>query len=168
MDEPTNDLDAETLDLLEDLLVEFEGTLLLVSHDREFLDDVVTSTLVFESDGNVGEYIGGYSDWLKRRPAPQPAAVPTPEGLGPAKTELARPPPSVKRVLTTKEKRELAAFPERIEAIEQEQTLLAKKLGEPEFYGREPVKAAAVRIRLEQLEREHASAFARWEELEGC
>jgi ATP-binding cassette subfamily F protein uup len=168
MDEPTNDLDAETLDLLEDLLVEFEGTLLLVSHDREFLDDVVTSTLVFESDGNVGEYIGGYSDWLKRRPAPQPAAVPTPEGLGPAKTELARPPPSVRRVLTTKEKRELAAFPERIEAIEQEQTLLAKKLGEPEFYGREPVKAAAVRIRLEQLEREHASAFARWEELEGC
>lgn len=169
MDEPTNDLDAETLDLLEDLLVEFEGTLLLVSHDREFLDNVVTSSLVFEGEGRVVDYVGGYSDWQRSRRAPSSGAPPALVASGrPAKAQTAPSSASAKRVLSAKEKRELAALPEEIEALEKEQTQLAQKLGDPEFYRREPERFAAARARLEELEREHALAFARWEELEGC
>jgi ATP-binding cassette subfamily F protein uup len=163
MDEPTNDLDAETLDLLEDLLVEYQGTLLLVSHDREFLDNVVTSTLVFEGAGHIGDYVGGYADWLRQRAAaaPQAAAVPGP----PARRDTAAP-RQARRKLTNKERGELEAMPARIERLEREQAELAGKLADPVFYKGEPSGPSAAKARLEACERDHAEAFARWEELE--
>jgi ATP-binding cassette subfamily F protein uup len=171
MDEPTNDLDAETLDLLEDLLVEYQGTLLLVSHDRDFLDNVVTSTLVFEGDGRIGEYVGGYADWQRQRAAqralpasaaPRPAAAPKA-----ASARAADPAPVRTAKLTAKEGRELAALPARIEALEREQAELTAKLADPAFYRREPAAFASAKDRLEALEQEHATTFARWEALEG-
>jgi ATP-binding cassette subfamily F protein uup len=163
MDEPTNDLDAETLDLLEDLLVEYQGTLLLVSHDREFLDNVVTSTLVFEGAGHIGDYVGGYADWLRQRAAaaPQAAAVPGP----PARRDTVAP-RQARRKLTNKERGELEAMPARIERLEREQAELAGKLADPVFYKGEPSGPSAAKARLEACERDHAEAFARWEELE--
>jgi len=165
LDEPTNDLDAETLDLLEDLLVEFTGTLLLVSHDRAFLDEVVTSTLVFEGDGRIGDYVGGYSDWqaeLKKQ-----AARKTSE---PARTATAAAPASAAatpaKKLNNKERAELDALPARIEALEKEQAELTAKLGDATFYKTAGARFAEVKARLETVEREHAAAFARWEELE--
>ena len=162
MDEPTNDLDAETLELLEDLLVEYEGTLLLVSHDREFLDNVVTSTLVLEGDGRIGDYIGGYSDWLRLKSLPPPPA----RGTAPA----SRPVPAEKRrkSLSAKEARDLADLPARIETLEKEQAALAARLGDPAFYKREPAAFQAAKAQLEELERAHAEAFARWEKLEAA
>ena len=161
LDEPTNDLDAETLDLLEDLLVEFQGTLLLVSHDREFLDNVVTSTLVFEGEGRIGEYVGGYTDWLRQRPAtPLPAVQKTP-----APKPEHRPVRS--RKLTGREARELDALPAQIETLETEQGGLVARLADPGFYQREPGAVAGVRARQAAVEQELAAAFLRWEELEG-
>ena len=172
MDEPTNDLDAETLDLLEDLLVEFKGTLLLVSHDRDFLDEVVTSTLVFEGDGRIGEYIGGYADWVREKeravakaklvPVEKPKAAATPAPAPKAAKA------SSARKLSSKELKELEALPARIEALEQEQATLGAKLSDPAFYKNEPGKFAEVKTRLDAIEREHAVAFARWEELEAA
>lgn len=166
MDEPTNDLDAETLDLLEDLLVEFKGTLLLVSHDRDFLDEVVTSTLVFEGDGRIGEYIGGYADWVRdrERAAARAKAAPVekPKALPAAKSAKG----ATARKLSSKELKELETLPARIEALEQEQATLGAKLGDPTFYKSEPGAFAEVKARLDALEREHAVAFARWEMLE--
>jgi ATP-binding cassette subfamily F protein uup len=178
LDEPTNDLDAETLDLLEDLLVEFQGTLLLVSHDREFLDEVVTSTLVFEGDGRIGDYAGGYTDWMQdkakqaaRAVALQSGARP-PDGLASAAGKNlsgGQVPPKAKpaRKLTGKEQKELETLPAKIEALEKEQAELAAKLADPAFYKTQAAKFAEVKARLETVEREHATAFARWEELEG-
>ncbi|HEX3729601.1 MAG TPA: ATP-binding cassette domain-containing protein [Opitutaceae bacterium] len=157
MDEPTNDLDAETLDLLEDLLVEYSGTLLLVSHDRAFLDEVVTSTLVLEGGGRVGEYVGGYSDWLAHRSAPKPAPAPAPNPAAPSKKP---------RTLNAKEAKDLAALPATIEALEREQAELAGKLGDPILYKKDPQAFQAAKARMEEVERAHAAAFARWEELE--
>ena len=177
MDEPTNDLDAETLDLLEDLLVEYQGTLLVVSHDRDFLDNVVTSTLVFEGDGRIGEYVGGYSDW-KREVAKKEAAVDKARTVAiTAATNasaaarmpmpgLAAPSATKSRKLTNREQRELADLPARIEALEQEQAALTAQLADPVFYRTAGVKFAEVKARLDAIEAEHATAFARWEELE--
>ena len=172
LDEPTNDLDAETLDLLEDLLVEFTGTLLIVSHDRAFLDEVVTSTLVFEGDGRIGDYVGGYSDWqneVKKRAARAKAEVPARASGAAGATErkmsggqISVPP----KKLSNKERAELEALPARIEALEQEQAELTAKLADPNFYKNEAARFAEVKARLETVEREHAAAFARWEELE--
>jgi ATP-binding cassette subfamily F protein uup len=156
MDEPTNDLDAETLELLEDLLVEFQGTLLLVSHDREFLDNVVTSTLVLEGGGRVGDYVGGYADWLKQRPSAGPA--PAPAAAPPA-------PKKKMRRLTAAEKRDLVELPGRIEAMEREQEQLAAGLADPELC-RDSKAVARSKDRLAELEKAHGAAFARWEELE--
>src|SRR5690606_14371345 len=122
MDEPTNDLDVETLELLEELLLDYKGTLLLVSHDRDFLDNVVTSTLVLEGDGRLGEYVGGYTDWLRQRPAPgattataaTAAARPAPAPAPPAATTPPR------RKLSYKEARELEQLPALIERLEAE------------------------------------------------
>ncbi|HEY4989707.1 MAG TPA: ATP-binding cassette domain-containing protein, partial [Opitutaceae bacterium] len=165
MDEPTNDLDAETLDLLEDLLVEYQGTLLIVSHDRDFLDNVVTSTLVFEGDGHIGDYVGGYADYVRER-----------EKIAAAKAARAAPPsvpantpgqkPKAARKLTAKEKRELEALPAQIEAFESEQSKLGAKLADPVFYQQERSAAGVVKARLDELDRQHAAAFARWEDLE--
>ena len=163
LDEPTNDLDSETLDLLEDLLVEFQGTVLLVSHDREFLDNVVTSVLAFEGDGRIGDSIGGYSDWLAQGGAPRPAVAPAPKAIA----SPPRPRPAAKpRKLTGKEQRELETLPSRIETLETEQAALTAKLADPGFYQREPGTAPAVKARLTAIEQEIATVFARWEELE--
>jgi ATP-binding cassette subfamily F protein uup len=163
MDEPTNDLDAETLDLLEDLLVAYQGTLLIVSHDRDFLDNVVTSTLVFEGNGHIGDYVGGYADWVKEKEKVAAAALRAPTPLSPpAEPEKAAP----VRKLTNKERKELAELPAQIEAFEQEQASLGAKLADPVFYQRERSAAGSVKARLDELERKHATAFARWEELE--
>jgi ATP-binding cassette subfamily F protein uup len=168
MDEPTNDLDAETLDLLEDLLVEYQGTLLVVSHDRDFLDNVVTSTLVFEGDGRIGDYIGGYSDWMAEKAKREAAAK------AKAEVRTVRPEPDRasgaaaprRRKLNNKEQRELETLPAKIEALEKEQAELTAKLADPDFYKNEAAKFAQVKARLEVIEAEHATAFARWEELE--
>lgn len=171
LDEPTNDLDAETLDLLEDLLVEFKGTLLLVSHDRAFLDEVVTSTLVFEGDGRIGEYVGGYADWLSERDKQAAAAKArqAAEEVAAARTErgsIAKVKAANGRKLTAKEMRELEALPARIEALEKEQSVLAAKLADPALYKSEPAAFAEVKAKLDTVESEHSRAFARWEELE--
>ncbi len=174
LDEPTNDLDAETLDLLEDLLVEFQGTLLLVSHDREFLDEVVTSTLVFEGDGKLGDYVGGYTDWqneLKKIAARKVAVAGVADpGRAPGKTPGSATPTANKpaKKLSGKEQKELETLPAKIEVLEKEQAELTAKLADPSFYKKEAVKFAEVKKRLETVEKEHATAFARWEELEAA
>jgi len=170
LDEPTNDLDAETLDLLEDLLVEFQGTLLLVSHDRAFLDEVVTSTLVFEGDGVLGDYVGGYSDWQREKAklaarAAKGGARP-PEALSAAGKNLPGGQVSAAKKLSNKERAELETLPAKIEALEKEQAELTTKLSDPTFYKTQAAKFAEVKARLETVERDYATAFARWEELE--
>jgi ABC transport system ATP-binding/permease protein len=162
MDEPTNDLDAETLDLLEDLLVEYNGTLLLVSHDREFLDNVVTSTFVFEGNGVIGDYVGGYQDWLRQKSLPKPAVSTTKE----IKEVKAEKKPSTSRKFTNKEQKELESLPASIETLEKEQASIAAQLADPAFYQKEPALFNKAREKLEQIEQDHARAFSRWEELE--
>ena len=171
LDEPTNDLDAETLDLLEDLLVEFQGTLLLVSHDREFLDEVVTSTLVFEGDGRLGDYVGGYTDWQNEKKKMAARKVSVAGVVDPgraAKAPGSATPATPRKKLSGKEQKELETLPAKIEALEQEQAELTAKLADPSFYKKEAAKFAEVKKRLEIVEREHATAFARWEELEAA
>ena len=163
LDEPTNDLDIETLDLLEEMLTEYAGTLLLVSHDREFLDDVVTSTLVFEGSGRIGEYAGGYTDWLRQRPtapasAPPPVRVPAAVAAAPAKAPK-------KRRLSFKETSELAALPERIDALEREREELYARLTDPAVL-RSGTAVGEARVRLGALEVEIAELTERWEALE--
>ena len=164
MDEPTNDLDIETLELLEELLCDYQGTLFLVSHDRAFLDNVVTSCLAFDGDGRVQEYVGGYSDWLRQRPPsgitdrePAPPAVKTPSGT------TARAASRVK--LSYKDRRELGALPARIESLEQEQARLHARLADPEAYG-DAATVKDLNMRLKALEAELVAANVRWEALE--
>jgi ATP-binding cassette subfamily F protein uup len=156
MDEPTNDLDAETLDLLEDIVADYAGTLLLVSHDREFLDKVVTSTLVFEGQGRIGEFVGGYTDWLQQRKAPAaaPRASPAPRA--------ARKP----RKMSYQDRRELEAMPERIQLLEAEQARLQSAVNDPELFRRDPVEASAALERLTALAEQLEGAYARWDALE--
>ncbi len=163
MDEPTNDLDVETLDLLEDLLLEYPGTLLLVSHDREFLNNVVTSTLVVAENGMVREYVGGYDDWLRQAASEQVS----PPAANPAVTEkAARPVKERPRKMSFNEQRELEALPDLIAALEEEQAGLHTQLGDPEFYRTAGAEVAQVNERLARLEEELESAFLRWDELE--
>jgi ATP-binding cassette subfamily F protein uup len=166
LDEPTNDLDVETLELLEELLMDFKGTLLLVSHDRAFLDNVVTSTLVFEGQGRIGEYVGGYSDWLRQRKT----AVPSETRVGKPKP---KPPPATPpdasgkpKKLSYKDQRELDALPARIESLETEQSELQAVTSDPDFYRQEPDTITASLARLEALSAELEACYARWEELE--
>jgi ATP-binding cassette subfamily F protein uup len=161
LDEPTNDLDAETLELLEGLLVEFPGTILLVSHDRAFLNNVVTSTLVFEGDGRFKEYVGGYDDWMRQQPQEQVARAPEPV----AKAEPVRPTKERPRKLSYKEERELAGLPERIEKLEAEQTLLHQKMADPTFFRQAVAEIGKINSRLEKLQKELESAYSRWEAL---
>ncbi|MBC6941113.1 MAG: ATP-binding cassette domain-containing protein [Xanthomonadales bacterium] len=164
MDEPTNDLDVETLELLEELLTDYRGTLLLVSHDRDFLDNVVTSTLVLEGDGRIGEYVGGYSDWLRQRPAM--AAVAAPPRAVPVEPAPAAAAPA-RRKLGYNESRELAQLPQRIEALEARIAELGHALQEPAFYQREAAAIVAANDELSSLQRELDAAYARWSELDG-
>jgi ATP-binding cassette subfamily F protein uup len=164
LDEPTNDLDMETLELLESRLVEYPGTVLLVSHDRAFLDHVVTSTLVLEGQGRVGEYVGGYSDWLRQRPAPA-AAAPVP---APAPAPAREKPRGRPAKLSYRDKRELEALPGHIEALEREQAELLERLSDPGFYQGPAEDIAAATTRLEILEAELTDAYGRWEALEAA
>jgi ATP-binding cassette subfamily F protein uup len=165
LDEPTNDLDVETLELLEELLAEYEGTVLLVSHDRAFLDNVVTSTLAFEGEGEVREYVGGYSDWLRQRPATSGAEVKRSEPRAqPAASKPQQERPK-SRKLSYKDQRELEQLPARIEALEAEQAALHARLSDPALYQQEGGIAAAG-ARLQEVETELAEAYARWEALE--
>jgi ABC transport system ATP-binding/permease protein len=165
LDEPTNDLDLETLELLESQLLEFPGTILLVSHDRAFLDNVVTSTLVFEGNGKVQEYIGGYEDWLHQRAVPE---VPESANL-PRRTtsdsSSAKGAPAKKK-LSYLEQRELNQLPERIEAIETEQQKLNAEVASPAFYKEPAEKIRQVLARLEELQQDLLDAYALWDSLD--
>jgi ATP-binding cassette subfamily F protein uup len=164
MDEPTNDLDVETLELLEELLLEYQGTLLLVSHDRAFLDNVITRSLVFEGGGAIGEYVGGYSDWLQQKKAEQHTRQAGSDPVaGPAtKTDRATRP----KKLSYKDQRELDDLPQRIEALDAEQAQLQEAMGEPGFYRQDNEKVAATLARLEVVGQELEACYSRWEELE--
>ncbi|MCP4622615.1 MAG: ATP-binding cassette domain-containing protein [bacterium] len=163
LDEPTNDLDAETLELMEELIAEYKGTLLLVSHDRAFLNNVVTSTIVFESDGQVVEYAGGYDDWLIQRP--QGAAERQPHKKSNPKTRP-KPKASSSRKLGYLQKREIQNLPQKIEALESKQKQLFAILSDPSFYKKEKGEIAGVKSDLDRTECEIETAYRRWEELE--
>jgi len=165
MDEPTNDLDVETLELLEELLNEYTGTLLLVSHDRDFIDNVVTSTLVLEGNGQVGEYIGGYSDWLRQRPA---AAVAKP-GLSKATPApaAAAAPAAPKKKLSFKEQRELELLPAKLEELEGEIARRTEAMNDPKYFQQDAATIARANEDLAKVQAQLDVAFARWEELEG-
>lgn len=162
LDEPTNDLDAETLELLEELLAEYPGTLLLVSHDRAFLNNVVTSTIVFEEEAQVSEYVGGYDDWLRQR---KPDISEKPE-KSPPKKEKPRTQKNQPRKLGYKEQRELENLPQHIETLEAEQQKFYQMMANPEFYQNDSEEIAKAKARLELLERELETAYQRWETLE--
>jgi len=172
LDEPTNDLDIETLELLEELLQSYSGTVFLVSHDRRFLDNVVTSTIAWEGDpaygGHTGfwrEYEGGYEDWKVQRErakvtaAAAPAPAPAPKAAEPAK------PAATKTKLSYKEQRELEGLPARIEALEKEQATLAAQLADPATYAKDAQKVSALQSRNSALEEELLAAMERWEAL---
>ncbi|MCP1606996.1 ATP-binding cassette domain-containing protein [Pseudomonas citronellolis] len=171
LDEPTNDLDVETLELLEEVLLSFDGTVLMVSHDRAFLDNVVTSTLVFEGEGRVREFVGGYQDWLrqggsprllgvgeekaaKSEPAPQAAAAP------------AAAPEAAKKKLSYKLQRELEAIPGQIDALEAELAGVQEEISAPSFYQRPAEETRVVLERLDSLQAELDRLIERWAELE--
>ena len=164
LDEPTNDLDTETLELLEEVLFDYPGTLLLVSHDRTFLNHVVTSTIAFEGSGQVIEYAGGYDDWLVQRPRKDGGEA-LPEKKSPKKKSEAPMPPG-KRKLGYRETRELEELPKKIDALESEQKALYEAMADPVFYQSEKNEIARVKARLETVEQEIEAAFLRWEELE--
>jgi ABC transport system ATP-binding/permease protein len=168
LDEPTNDLDAETLEMLEERLVQFEGTVLLVSHDRAFLNNVVTSTIVFEPTG-VKEYVGGYDDWLRQRPQPTEAAPqqkPTPAKSTAATKETGDDSSSKTRKLSYKEKRELEGLPARIEQLETELQTIHDAMSSPDYFRQPGDLLAKDQARLKALEDEIAAAYHRYEELD--
>ena len=185
LDEPTNDLDAETLELLEDLLVEFNGTVLLVSHDRAFLNEVSTSLLVFEGEGAISEYIGGYDDWQRERArtaagmkldartraASNPIDDNSGGGRGRAGEDgdvaIVAEEKKKTRKLTNKERAELEALPSRIEMLEAEQTKLTDRLADPAFFKQGGSEVSKATARLSELEAELTVAYARWSKLEG-
>jgi len=166
LDEPTNDLDSETLELLEERLVEFSGTVLLVSHDREFLNNVVTSTIVFEDD-EVREYVGGYDDWVRQRSQRT-------EKKENGKPARAKEKPQArssdqqadKRRLAYHEKRELEMLPAMIETLEANIAELHEMMARPEFFKQPSVEIASKQSTLKDLSQQLAAAYARWEELE--
>ena len=168
MDEPTNDLDVETLELLEELLADYPGTLLMVSHDREFLDNVVTSTLVMEGGGRIGEYVGGYSDWLRQRPDASLASKPV-AAAKPAVPEAASPIPvaSAKKKLGYKETRELEALPGRIETLEADIAGHTARMNKPAYFQRDAAAVQADNDALAAMQAELDAAYARWQELDG-
>jgi ATP-binding cassette subfamily F protein uup len=171
MDEPTNDLDVETLELLEELLTDYKGTLLLVSHDREFLDNVVSSTLVLEGGGQVGEYVGGYSDWLRQKPVERVTAT---EASTEPKRETATASPLLdtpssaiaKRKLNYKETRELEELPKRIETLEADISARTEAMNDSTFFQQDSAAIIKANEALAKLQSELDVAYARWTELD--
>lgn len=161
LDEPTNDLDIETLELLEELLEEYTGTVFLVSHDRTFLDNVVTQVIVAEGDGNWREFVGGYSDWERVRVA-APAVV----AMARSAAEPARPVATRKKKLSFKAQRELAELPQRIALLEEEQSALGLQQSDPNFYKKTSAEVRQVQCRMVEIESELFAALERWEALE--
>jgi ATP-binding cassette subfamily F protein uup len=163
MDEPTNDLDAETLEMLEDRLVEYSGTVLLVSHDRAFLNNVVTSTIAFEGQGDLQEYVGGYDDYIRQRPVILPDAIQLQKNEA-VKKEIR---PREKTKLSFKETRELTELPQKIESLEEEKRKLTDKLNDAAFQMKNNAKTINDAIsRLDAVENELEAAYLRWEGLE--
>ena len=157
LDEPTNDLDIETLEMLEALLLDYSGTLFLVSHDRAFLDNVVTQVIASEGNGIWQEYVGGFDDWVRQRQAPV-TEKPAPAKKAPAAAK--------QKKLGYKESRELDEIPAKIERLEQEQKALEEQLSDPDFYKPPPEKIKEIQDRFEAIESELLEALSRWEELE--
>jgi ATP-binding cassette subfamily F protein uup len=151
LDEPTNDLDAETLDVLEDALLAYPGTVIVVSHDRDFLDQAVTGLLVMDGRGGATEVVGGWSDWERRRPPPEPAAAPAPRAPKPAPSGPSK-----------KDRRELERLEKRIAALEEEQRALHAAMEDPAFWTGERERIESTRSRLAEVEREVAEAYDRW------
>jgi len=174
MDEPTNDLDVETLELLEELLAAYAGTLLLVSHDRDFLDNVVTSTLALEGGGRVGEYVGGYSDWLRQGPRRDgkggggilPVSPASDSGTDAGKAAPSPVTPAAKRKLSYKESRELEELPGRIDALETRIAIIGAAMQAPGFYQQDGARIVAQNNELSALQLELDAAYARWTELD--
>jgi ATP-binding cassette subfamily F protein uup len=162
LDEPTNDLDIDTLGLLEDLLQDYEGTVFLVSHDRSFLDNVVTSTIVFEGDGRWREYEGNVEDWITQ--ARRAAALAAPAAAAPEKPAATKP-PAAKRKLSYKEQRELEALPALIDSLEAEQKSIHDELAEGSLYASDPARAAMLAQRSAKIDDELDEALERWETL---
>jgi ATP-binding cassette subfamily F protein uup len=168
LDEPTNDLDIDTLELLEELLEDYSGTVFLVSHDRMFLDNVVTQVIVAEGEGNWREYVGGYSDWERVRPA-TPVAPPKAarSEAKPASKEAAKDAGSAKpKKLNYKEQRELEELPNLIARLEEEQKMISERLADPELYQREPEEARRLGERFAEIDTELMNSLERWEDIE--
>jgi ATP-binding cassette subfamily F protein uup len=163
MDEPTNDLDVETLELLEELLLNYEGTLLLVSHDRAFLDNVVATSLVFEGDARVNAYVGGYTDWLAQRPAPEPEK---PEKKADPESSKKKSVPASGGKLAYKEQRELETLPEDIEAMEERRASVEQALSDPGLYQSDPDRAQSLSEELRKVTEQLEALYLRWDELE--
>jgi ATP-binding cassette subfamily F protein uup len=166
LDEPTNDLDLETLELLEERLLDYSGTVLLVSHDRAFLDDVVSSILVFEGGGRIQEYVGGYTDWLRQRRTSTAHATNEAARTETRPEPAAAPGPTKRKKLSYKALRELEQLPASIESLEAEQARLTARLSEPSFYQTDRDQQRAANARIEQLTSELEAAYQRWTELE--
>ena len=162
LDEPTNDLDMETLELLETLLQDYAGTVLLVSHDRTFLNNVVTQVFAFEGDGHVQAYAGGYDDWLQQRPAAGMVASASRDAPQPANAR----PTGRRAKMSFNEVRELEALPAKIEALEKEQAALQARLADPAFYAKSPQLATSSGSRVNEISVELEAILARWEVLE--
>ncbi len=170
LDEPTNDLDIETLELLEELLLGFEGTVLLVSHDREFMDNVVTSIIVMDGLGAVDEFVGGYSDWEARGgsllpPEEKPRKTKSSSETAVNERESAAPPDKGPK-LTYEERKDLGALPARIEDLEQKHSQITAMMAEPGFYESGFEKVQEVTDKLAQAQTNLDQAYARWDELE--
>ena len=160
----------ETLELLEELLGEYPGTLLLVSHDRDFLDSVVTSTLVMEGDGRVGDYVGGYSDWLRQRPTRGESARATAAAAPKEKaieTPVSAATPAAKRKLSYKDQRDLELLPQQIEAFETKLAIMTAAMHDPAFYQRDHASVTAHNAELAATQTALEQAYARWEALDG-
>jgi ATP-binding cassette subfamily F protein uup len=165
LDEPTNDLDAETLDVLEDILVDYNGTIIMVSHDRAFLDNVVTSTLVFEGNGLVTEHVGGYTDWQQE--LARIAVAKRQKTALAASAPASAKPNSGGGKLTNKERQELEQLPKKIEQWEAEQADLTAKLAQPNLYKDGGTQAAILQKKLQELEQTLTLAYQKWTDLSG-
>ena len=167
LDEPTNDLDVETLELLEELLVSYQGTLLVISHDRAFLNEVVSSTWVFEGDGQINEYVGGYDDWLRQRPTQTAVSLPGKPAAVVAPNPTTTTPAPAKRKLSYKEQRELDSIPTEIAALEAEQVAANAALADGSLYVSDSARAAALSQRLSEIDERLLHLLERWESLGG-